>query len=126
MIPQATQNVEEEITEETKPDGTICRTTLVMQGGKLQKNSTRCTKPVGGETAEPARRLQLVLPGFPNMGPQPREGSVDDLFVLGGVFLERYVTVFDFSNARIGFAQPLNPPDAAEQMKTLSFAEANV
>jgi len=125
------QNTEEEIIEETKPDGTICRTTLIMQGGKVQKKSTRCTKAVGGETAGPARRLQMMLPPF--TGPpadaqpqRPHEGGVDDLFVLGGVFLERYVTVFDFANGRIGFAQPLNPPDAVERMKTLGLAEAEV
>merc|ERR1712079_924847 len=31
-----------------------------------------------------------------------------DVWVLGGVFLERYVTIFDFDNARIGFAEPVN------------------
>merc|ERR1719362_371104 len=64
MVPQ-TQNTEEQISEETKPDGTVCRTTLIMQGGKVQKNSTRCTKPVGAETAQPARRLQASFPGLP-------------------------------------------------------------
>jgi len=131
MFPQAMRNTEEQITEETKPDGTICRTTLIMQGGKVQKNSTRCTKAVGGETAGPARRLQLLLPPFTGspldaqlQGPGEAGEGVEDLFVLGGVFLERYVTVFDFANGRIGFAQPLHPPDAAERMKTLGLAEA--
>jgi len=131
MLPQTMQNTEEQITEETKPDGTICRTTLIMHGGKVQKNSTRCTKAVGGETAGPARRLQLMLPPLASSPVDdqlqgPGKGGVDDLFVLGGVFLERYVTVFDFANARIGFAQPLNPPDAAERMKTLGLAEVEV
>jgi len=124
------QNIEEQITEETRPDGTICQTTLIIQGGKKQKKWTRCTKAVGGGAAGPARRLQPLPPstGSPvdvqlqGLG----EGGVDDLFVLGGVFLERYVTVFDFANARIGFAQPLNPPDAAERTKTLGLAETEV
>jgi len=43
--------------------------------------------------AQAARRLQLMDPK-------------SDLWVLGGVFLERFVTVFDYDGARIGFAEP--------------------
>merc|ERR1712032_883625 len=50
-----------------------------------------------------ARRLQLgPLPLWGG----PIENPMDDLWVLGGVFLERYVTILDFDNARIGFAEP--------------------
>merc|ERR1719221_1639732 len=83
-IPIADSRVgtEEQITEETKPDGRICRTTLVITRGKVEKNITQCSSP---------RRLQL---------------EEDDLWLLGGVFLERYVVTFDFDHERIGFAEP--------------------
>merc|ERR1719499_838131 len=79
------------------------------------------------EIVETSQRLQLLLPipvdaQLQGLG----ESGVDDLFVLGGVFLERYVTVFDFANARIGFAQLLNPPGVAELVNTLVLAEAGV
>merc|ERR1719221_313972 len=83
-IPIADSRVgtEEQITEETKPDGRIRRTTLVITGGKVEKNITQCSSP---------RRLQV---------------EEDDLWVLGGVFLERFVVTFDFDHERIGFAEP--------------------
>merc|ERR1712190_659313 len=41
------------------------------------------------------RRLQLF-------GPSQQE---EDVWMMGGVFLEHFVTIFDFDNARLGFAQ---------------------
>jgi len=35
-----------------------------------------------------------------------QQDPADDVWVLGGVFLERLVTIFDFDNGLIGFAQP--------------------
>jgi hypothetical protein len=79
------------------PDGSVCKTELVMENGQVQKNTTTCTKP------ETQRRLQLLPPPMFGGG---GENPMDDLWVLGGVFLERYVTIFDFDGARIGFAEP--------------------
>lgn len=46
-----------------------------------------------------SRRLQY---GEPNVMHDPAE----DLWMIGGVFLERFVTIFDFDNGRLGFAEP--------------------
>lgn len=35
------------------------------------------------------------------------EDPMEDIWILGGVFLERYVSIFDFDKARIGFAEPV-------------------
>jgi hypothetical protein len=32
--------------------------------------------------------------------------ATDEPWMIGGVFLEHFVTVFDFDNARMGFAEP--------------------
>merc|ERR1712187_177801 len=85
--------------EEVKPDGSICTTTLEYSNGKLQKNATKCTEPKSATT----RRLQL-MPPFE----MPLADPMEDVWVLGGIFLERYVTIFDFDNAQIGFAEPVN------------------
>merc|ERR1712050_145779 len=46
-----------------------------------------------------SRRLQYSQPASIH---DPSE----DLWMIGGVFLERFVTIFDFDNGRLGFAQP--------------------
>jgi len=102
MPPSSMQpGTETQIVEENKPDGTVCTSTLVITHGKVQKNTTRCTSP--------ARRLQLG--GLPIWG-GPVQEPMDDLWILGGVFLERYVVAFDFDNARIGFAEPQGGAEA--------------
>merc|ERR1719330_1630892 len=56
-------------------------------------------RPVGGAAN---RRLQY--------GPMPMEDPMEDLWMIGGVFLERYVTIFDFDEGRVGFAEPAGGP----------------
>merc|ERR1712113_347409 len=46
-----------------------------------------------------SRRLQY---GQPSTMHDPSA----DLWMIGGVFLERFVTIFDFDNGRLGFAEP--------------------
>lgn len=88
----AAAGAETRITTRTNPDGSICTNTLELQDGRVKRNVTRCTR-----TATAARRLQLG-----GIGASPE----DDLWVLGGVFLERFVTVFDFDHGRMGFGEP--------------------
>merc|ERR1719410_1950033 len=56
-------------------------------------------RPVGGAAN---RRLQY--------GAMPMEDPTEDLWMIGGVFLERYVTIFDLEEGRVGFAEPAGGP----------------
>lgn len=85
----------EEVTE-TRPDGAVCTTTLVWVGGHLKKNTTACRDQ---------RRLQLALPGTPG-------DEMGEMWVLGGAFLEHFVTVLDFENHRLGFGEFIQGPTA--------------
>jgi hypothetical protein len=92
-------------TTETLPDGTICKTELVMNGRQVRKNVTTC-KRAAEEEAATQRRLQLIPPILTGGNGGVPEDPMADLWVLGGIFLERHVTIFDFDNARVGFAEP--------------------
>jgi len=52
-----------------------------------------------------------VVGGMPGLS-----GSMDDLWVLGGVFLERYVAIFDFNNVKIGFAEPTQSVATSDEL----------
>jgi len=108
----------EEIVE-TKPDGSVCTHTLVYDHGKLKKNVTRCEKHPQGSAGGldqavsglglpsllGGRRLQFG--GMPMVvGEVPEHNPTDDLWILGGVFLEHFVTIFDFDSERLGFCEP--------------------
>jgi len=98
-------------TERLMPDGSVCRETEMIQGGKVVKREEECTKPKQGQPQQ-ARRLQLpgiggILGGGGGSAPVPvEEDPAAELWILGGVFLERFVAVFDFDEARLGFAEP--------------------
>ncbi|CAE8625679.1 unnamed protein product [Polarella glacialis] len=96
--------VEEEEVIDTEPDGSVCTTKILKAGGKIKRKERNCVPPQ-------SRRLQLLLPGFSQgFGPDFAGGQTSDagdMWVLGGVFLERFVTVFDFDQGRIGFGEPL-------------------
>eukprot|EP00931_Biecheleriopsis_adriatica_P105544 TRINITY_DN8010_c0_g1_i1.p1 TRINITY_DN8010_c0_g1~~TRINITY_DN8010_c0_g1_i1.p1 ORF type:complete len:680 (+),score=129.12 TRINITY_DN8010_c0_g1_i1:50-2041(+) len=104
---------EEEIETETRPDGSVCQTAVVRVGGKVKSRKTTCRKP----QAEQARRLQtMAMPldsilqdPFGLSGGQPMQEpqeSDTEMWILGGMFLERFVTIFDFDKGQIGFAEP--------------------
>jgi len=99
-LPAETET-ETQLTMQTMPDGSVCTTKLKVIGGKVLKNSTSCLPPQIAQTE--SRRLTLpgLMPLLGGMTPDPRE----DMWVLGGVFLERYVTILDFDNSRLGFAE---------------------
>jgi len=54
----------------------------------------------------------------------PGDASMEEVWVIGGVFLEHFVTIFDFDNARVGFAEtaPIVEPEPAEDAKPASGA----
>lgn len=93
--PAGGEEVEEVL--ETRPDGSRCTTVLVWWQGHLQSNDTKCILPGDDQTT---RRLQE--PG-PQLGASLEDG-MNDVWVLGGVFLEHFITVFDFEHHRVGFA----------------------
>lgn len=89
----------------TQPDGTICTNTVVRKGQRVVQNETGCV-PLAAEGASSVRRLQLApsLDGQTAGGAKSGLGGLDELWVLGGVFIERLITCFDFDNGRVGFA----------------------
>mmetsp|Transcript_86315 Transcript_86315/g.279487 ORF Transcript_86315/g.279487 Transcript_86315/m.279487 type:complete len:576 (-) Transcript_86315:239-1966(-) len=96
----AGEQVEE--VSETRRDGKLCTTTLVWAHGGLQRNTTHCTPRSGT-----ARRLRA-----PGSGAAVQE-QMDDLWVLGGVFLEHFMAVLDFEQMQIGFAKAARSPATA-------------
>lgn len=60
----------------------------------MKSNKTSCTPRDHSEE----RRLQGMLLATP-------VDDMDDVWVLGGAFLEHFITVLDFDNKRIGFAK---------------------
>lgn len=43
--------------------------------------------------------------GFP-FGAVSQHSAMDDLWVLGGVFLQHFVSIYDFDKKRLGFCEP--------------------
>ncbi|CAJ1401450.1 unnamed protein product [Effrenium voratum] len=104
-----------------RPDGTVCKEITVLENGKVKSRKEECTKP---QDADAVRRLQLLVPtggileipldpaGREEGGEQlPRE---PDLWILGGMFLEKFVVSFDFDQGRIGFAEKAAGTEAIE------------
>jgi len=91
-LPPGGDEVEEQL--RMMPDGSRCKTVLVWRHGHLKSNKTSCTPSDHSEQ----RRLQGLLLATP-------VDDMDDVWVLGGVFLERVITVLDFDNKKIGFCR---------------------
>jgi hypothetical protein len=85
---------------ETQPDGSVCLTKVVWNNGNEVSRETRCD-PSGGRRLDSVEEVSEAAP-------------VDDLWILGGVFLERVVTVLDFEEARVGFAEPALPDQSSQ------------
>eukprot|EP00419_Tripos_fusus_P046298 CAMPEP_0172834774 /NCGR_PEP_ID=MMETSP1075-20121228/25289_1 /TAXON_ID=2916 /ORGANISM="Ceratium fusus, Strain PA161109" /LENGTH=1102 /DNA_ID=CAMNT_0013677717 /DNA_START=96 /DNA_END=3403 /DNA_ORIENTATION=- len=78
-------------------------------------------------TSAPARRAQAVRgqPRSSQVAPVwGAEDPMDELWVLGGMFIERLVTIFDFDEARIGFAHPAAGTAMSSGPAAFSAAEA--
>jgi len=109
--------IEEEIT--TKPDGTVCKHVVVWEGGNTTKNTTECGEKVASEPLRDGlaqllgggRRLQFGLPLLDGLfgGPEMHDPQ-DDLWILGGVFLQHFVSIYDFEQERMGFCDAVGAP----------------
>jgi hypothetical protein len=97
---------EEEEEIESLPDGTVCRTIIIEENGKVSRKEKKCSKP--GESEVSSRQLQLMLPGFgaDPFGQGQTEDPTAELWILGGVFLERFVVALDFDKQQLGVAEP--------------------
>mmetsp|Transcript_95005 Transcript_95005/g.205135 ORF Transcript_95005/g.205135 Transcript_95005/m.205135 type:complete len:604 (-) Transcript_95005:221-2032(-) len=91
----------EEIFHQMK-DGSTCTNTLVWVKGKVTRNTTKCSNG-HSEEGTVSRRLQMMMPGGILI---QEEDPLEDVWVLGGVFLENFVVMLDFENQRLGFAHP--------------------
>lgn len=115
-LPEAGQGstageVVEESTEYLRQDGRICKTTLLIRGGHVVKRTApRC------EGLQSQRRLQHVPWPWEEARPQQQQQQHDDeLWMLGGVFLEHFVTAFDFDHGRLGLGEPAGRKAASGQ-----------
>mmetsp|Transcript_48599 Transcript_48599/g.114022 ORF Transcript_48599/g.114022 Transcript_48599/m.114022 type:complete len:651 (-) Transcript_48599:294-2246(-) len=109
------EQVQEQI--HTRPDGTVCKTTIVVVNGKEKSRKEDCSKP-RVDMADEVRRLQLVVPmgGILELPLDPSGDASDqdegaEMWVLGGMFLQRFVVSFDFDQGRIGVAEPVSEVD---------------
>ena len=55
----------------------------------------------------------------------PMEDPTEDLWMIGGVFLERFITIFDFDGGRLGYSLSLNnrSPQSVIEVRTNRFKE---
>jgi len=74
--------------------------------GPRRPRAERPTPP-GGALWMPRGRAKHALHGAgrPAAGPT-REDLLDNFWVIGGVFLQKFVTILDFEEGRVGFAEP--------------------
>mmetsp|Transcript_19661 Transcript_19661/g.34849 ORF Transcript_19661/g.34849 Transcript_19661/m.34849 type:complete len:648 (-) Transcript_19661:360-2303(-) len=104
---------EEEVVQETQPDGSVCQKTIVRVNGKVKSEKKKCGQPQWNRRLQPMMIPVGLDDPFGQQEPMAEQSGDDsDLWILGGVFLERFVTIFDFDQGRIGFAEP---SDAAGQ-----------
>lgn len=118
-----TEQVAEEI--HTRPDGTVCKYITVIENGKVKSRKEECDK--AGSDSSNVRRLQLVVPmggilEIP-LDPAGEEEDVDapELWILGGMFLERFVVSFDFDQGRMGVAEPASSTEGLDTIGMESF-----
>lgn len=137
MLPSAAltgDGVEEIVT--TRPNGSYCNTRIVRSRGAVTSNTTQCFPASSGSgsvavaTAAaalapqlmPGRRLQLLPLRSPSAGEAAAVPDPAELWILGGVFLEHFVSAFDFEHARLGFAEPSGAPPPVAQSYAASAA----
>merc|ERR1719437_196992 len=72
----------------------------------------------GGLPSSAPRRLE----DGQQYGPMPMQEPTEDLWMIGGVFLERYVTIFDFDEGRVGFADPAGGPVSLHPSKLVDVS----
>lgn len=95
------EEVIEEVTEYVRPDGRVCTMTRIVKGGKVvQQGSPRC------EEAQRQRRLQSFPWPLGGESASAEPVQDDELWMLGGVFLEHFVVAFDYDHGRMGLGEP--------------------
>mmetsp|Transcript_46145 Transcript_46145/g.137938 ORF Transcript_46145/g.137938 Transcript_46145/m.137938 type:complete len:101 (+) Transcript_46145:1-303(+) len=83
-----------------RPDGQLCSVTRIIRGGRVvQEGEPHCEAPR-------SRRLQSIPWPFGESQPQQEVVEDGELWMLGGVFLEHFVTAFDFDHGRLGLGEP--------------------
>lgn len=78
---------------------------LEARGGQAASTSQLTATP--GDSAAPERQAPNSMTMRRLDAANGLGNSMDDMWVLGGVWLERFVVVLDFEHARIGMAEPL-------------------
>jgi len=134
QLPAGAREVQEVV--EAHPDGSVCKTWKVLgEGGGLLKQETQCLppgQPPRGRRLQRRLLQQLVPLRLQPLPHRPPELPVGDIWVLGGIFLERFVTVFDFDNGRMGFAEPTGelppavPPPRPRGLDAIGAADTAV
>jgi len=95
----------QEIVEE-RPNGTICNTTRFVSEGEVKGQETHCTG-AGAEAASEANKATGAKEELAAADEGRRLQTGDsEMWMIGGVFMKYYITIFDFDHARMGFAKP--------------------
>jgi len=74
-----------------------------LLGGQVAQPPPAAQQPPAAQT--PLQQAPYGGSGAPPAA-QPPPSDPNELWMIGGVFLEHFVTVFDFDNARLGIAEP--------------------
>lgn len=88
----------------TEPGGRICERTSILSEGHVQGGHRRCR-----HTQSSGRRLGILDTLFGSSRSTPNSGPLtnpNELWMIGGVFLEHFDVIFDFDRARMGLAMP--------------------
>jgi len=115
------------------PHGVRCQETIVIEHGQAKHSRERCSESAQPRKLQTMRQVLHDLFGSSQSGgmtgtqpgstvgtwgdpvygqpptavqPQQTTEDPNEYWMLGGFFLEHFVTVFDFDNARLGFADP--------------------
>mmetsp|Transcript_89719 Transcript_89719/g.262299 ORF Transcript_89719/g.262299 Transcript_89719/m.262299 type:complete len:105 (-) Transcript_89719:78-392(-) len=87
-----------------RPDGEVCRVMRIVKEGKVvQQSAPRCEAP---HRRLEDRRLQTFPWPLGSEAERPQPAQDDELWMLGGVFLEHFVLAFDFDHGRLGLGEP--------------------
>jgi hypothetical protein len=133
------------------PHGVRCQETMVIEKGHLTHSKERCSESAQPRRLQTMRQVLHDLLGSSHgggmIGTQPGTGGTwgdpaygqppmagqtqpptadpHEYWMLGGFFLEHFVTVFDFDNARLGFADPAGVIHRDEVVSSLEIVPSS-